>query len=98
MLIVSLVLLLCTFTNDFLLVNNLTFQEVTLYSHLIDILIFFMRQPEIKTRNLIHEESLAPRIAQLLRVPQKHLKLSELPVPFLALQIANSFEPLSQSP
>jgi protein phosphatase-4 regulatory subunit 3 len=58
-------------------VNDLTFQEVTLYSHLVDILTFFVRQHLFRTRNSIQSESLAPRVAQLLVVPQKHLKLGE---------------------
>ncbi|KOS37686.1 hypothetical protein ACN38_g11509 [Penicillium nordicum] len=58
--------------------NDLTFQEVTLYSHLVDILTFFVRQHLFRTRNSIQSESLAPRVAQLLRVPQKHLKLVAL--------------------
>ncbi|EAW12839.1 SMEK family protein [Aspergillus clavatus NRRL 1] len=59
-------------------VNDLTFQEVSLYSHLVDILTFFVRQHLYRSRNVIHSESLAPRIAQLLRIPQKHLKLTAL--------------------
>ncbi|CAG8224360.1 unnamed protein product [Penicillium nalgiovense] len=58
--------------------NDLTFQEVTLYSHLVDILTFFVRQHLFRTRNSIQSESLAPRVAQLLRAPQKHLKLVAL--------------------
>ncbi|KAJ5919702.1 hypothetical protein N7454_009537 [Penicillium verhagenii] len=58
--------------------NDLTFQEVTLYSHLADILTFFVRQHLFRTRNAIHSESLAPRVAQLLTAPQKHLKLVAL--------------------
>lgn len=57
--------------------NDLTFQEVALHSHLVDILTFFVRQHLYRSRNVIHNEALAPRIAQLLKVPQKHLKLSE---------------------
>lgn len=57
--------------------NDLTFQEVTLYSHLVEILTFFVRQQQYRARNAIHNESLAPRVAQLLKAPQKHLKLSE---------------------
>jgi len=56
-------------------VNDLTFQEVTLYSHLADILTFFVRQHLFRTRNAIHSEQLAPRVAQLLKAPQKHVKL-----------------------
>ncbi|RHZ74226.1 hypothetical protein CDV55_105636 [Aspergillus turcosus] len=58
--------------------HDLTFQEVSLYSHLVDILTFFVRQHLYRSRNVIHNEALAPRIAQLLRVPQKHLKLTAL--------------------
>ncbi|QVM11933.1 Platinum sensitivity protein [Coccidioides posadasii str. Silveira] len=58
--------------------GNLTFQEVALFSHLVDILTFFVRQHLFRSRNLMHAESLAPRIAQLLTVPQKHLKLTAL--------------------
>ncbi|KAL1878993.1 Platinum sensitivity protein [Paecilomyces lecythidis] len=58
--------------------NDLTFQEVSLYSHLVDILTFFVRQHLFRSRNFIHEEALSPRVAQLLTVPQKHLKLTAL--------------------
>ncbi|KAJ5089144.1 hypothetical protein N7532_007828 [Penicillium argentinense] len=58
--------------------NDLTFQEVTLYAHLVDILTFFVRQHLFRTRNAIQSESLAPRVAQLLKAPQKHLKLVAL--------------------
>ncbi|PLB53648.1 DUF625 domain protein [Aspergillus steynii IBT 23096] len=58
--------------------HDLTFQEVALHSHLVDILTFFVRQHLYRTRNVIHNEALAPRIAQLLKVPQKHLKLTAL--------------------
>ncbi|KAH8433234.1 SMEK family protein [Aspergillus melleus] len=58
--------------------NDLTFQEVALHSHLVDILTFFVRQHLYRSRNVIHNEALAPRIAQLLKVPQKHLKLTAL--------------------
>ncbi|KAL1967700.1 hypothetical protein VTN77DRAFT_2957 [Rasamsonia byssochlamydoides] len=58
--------------------NDLTFQEVSLYAHLVDILTFFVRQHLFRSRNFIHSESLTPRVAQLLTVPQKHLKLTAL--------------------
>ncbi|RAL02133.1 SMEK family protein [Aspergillus ibericus CBS 121593] len=58
--------------------RDLTFQQVALYSHLVDILTFFVRQHLYRSRNVIHSESLAPRIAQLLAVPHKHLKLTAL--------------------
>ncbi|GAT29681.1 DUF625 domain protein [Aspergillus luchuensis] len=62
--------------NDHL--RNLSFQDVALYSHLVDILTFFVRQHLYRSRNVIQNESLAPRIAQLLTVPHKHLKLTAL--------------------
>ncbi|GLA60963.1 platinum sensitivity protein [Aspergillus tubingensis] len=58
--------------------RNLSFQDVALYSHLVDILTFFVRQHLYRSRNVIQNESLAPRIAQLLTVPHKHLKLTAL--------------------
>lgn len=59
------------------IVNDLTFQEVTLYAHLVDILTFFVRQHLFRTRNSIQSENLAPRVTQLLAAPQKHLKLGK---------------------
>ncbi|KAE8148582.1 protein putative to be [Aspergillus avenaceus] len=58
--------------------HDLTFQEVALHVHLVDILTFFVRQHLYRTRNVIHNDGLAPRVAQLLKVPQKHLKLTAL--------------------
>ncbi|KAE8161349.1 component of IIS longevity pathway SMK-1-domain-containing protein [Aspergillus tamarii] len=58
--------------------SDLKFQEVALYAHLVDILTFFVRQHLYRSRAVIHNEALAPRVAQLLTVPQKHLKLIAL--------------------
>ncbi|BAE62364.1 unnamed protein product [Aspergillus oryzae RIB40] len=58
--------------------SDLKFQEVALHAHLVDILTFFVRQHLYRSRAVIHNEALAPRVAQLLTVPQKHLKLSKL--------------------
>ncbi|KAK2848488.1 hypothetical protein FQN49_005676 [Arthroderma sp. PD_2] len=58
--------------------SNLTFQEVSLFAHLVEILTFFVRQHPIRSRSFIREESLIPRVAQLFTVPQKHLKLMAL--------------------
>ncbi|KAL4884115.1 component of IIS longevity pathway SMK-1-domain-containing protein [Aspergillus karnatakaensis] len=58
--------------------HDLTFQQVALYSHLVDILTFFVRQHLYRCRNVIQNERLAAHITQLLRVPQKHLKLTAL--------------------
>ncbi|KAF5863094.1 Platinum sensitivity protein [Aspergillus alliaceus] len=57
---------------------DLTFQDVALYAHLVDILTFFVRQHLYRSRAVIHNEGLAPRVAQLLKVPEKHLKLTAL--------------------
>ncbi|KAL3495939.1 component of IIS longevity pathway SMK-1-domain-containing protein [Aspergillus germanicus] len=57
---------------------DLTFKDVALYSHLVDILTFFVRQHLYRCRNVIQNERLAAYITQLLRVPQKHLKLIAL--------------------
>jgi protein phosphatase-4 regulatory subunit 3 len=68
-------------TRDFwltrFLVNDLTFQEAALYSHLVDILTFFIRQHVFRSQGFMHEEFLAPKVAQLLTVSQKHLKLGQ---------------------
>ncbi|KAL2812580.1 component of IIS longevity pathway SMK-1-domain-containing protein [Aspergillus granulosus] len=57
---------------------DLTFRDVALYSHLVDILTFFVRQHLYRCRNVIQNERLAAYVTQLLRVPQKHLKLTAL--------------------
>ncbi|KAM5442761.1 Platinum sensitivity protein [Microsporum ferrugineum] len=58
--------------------SNLSFQEVSLFAHLVEILTFFVRQHPIRSRSFIREEALIPRVAQLFTVPQKHLKLMAL--------------------
>ncbi|KAI9372522.1 DUF625 domain protein [Aspergillus egyptiacus] len=58
--------------------HNLTFQDVALYSHLVDILTFFVRSHLYRCRNVIQNERLAAHITLLLKVPQKHLKLTAL--------------------
>ncbi|KAL2835512.1 component of IIS longevity pathway SMK-1-domain-containing protein [Aspergillus pseudoustus] len=57
---------------------DLTFKDVALYSHLVDILTFFVRQHLYRCRNVIQNERLAAYVTLLLRVPQKHLKLTAL--------------------
>ena len=47
-----------------------------LFSHLVEILMFFIRQHLFRSKYFILTEGLAARIAQLLSCPQKHLKLS----------------------
>lgn len=58
-------------------VHDLTMQEVSLFNHLIEILMFLIRQHLFRSKYFIFSEGLAARIAQLLSCPQKHLKLSE---------------------
>ncbi|KAI9676158.1 MAG: Platinum sensitivity protein [Caeruleum heppii] len=58
--------------------RNLTIQEVSLFSHLVEILCFFVRQHLFRSKYFILGEGLASRIAQLLSCPEKHLKLTAL--------------------
>ncbi|WEW56424.1 Platinum sensitivity protein [Emydomyces testavorans] len=71
--------------------DNLCFQEVALFSYLVDILTFFVRQHLFRSRNFMHMESLAPRVAQLLTVPQKHLKLIALKFFRMLISIQDTF-------
>jgi protein phosphatase-4 regulatory subunit 3 len=59
-------------------VQNLTVQEVSLYSHLVEVLCFFVRQHAYRSKFFLIKENLAARIAQLLACPEKHLKLTAL--------------------
>ncbi|MCJ1473946.1 Platinum sensitivity protein [Lambiella insularis] len=59
-------------------VQDLTFQEVSLFIHLIEILMFFIRQHLYRNKFFMAAEGLPSRIAQLLACPQKHLKLTAL--------------------
>ena len=58
--------------------SNFSYQEVSLHSHLVEILTYFVRQHSMRSRHFVLSEHLAPRAAQLLRVPQKPLKLTAL--------------------
>lgn len=58
--------------------KNFTYQEVSLFSYLVEILSFFIRQHSMRSRPFILSENLALRVAQLLQVPQKPLKLTAL--------------------
>lgn len=57
--------------------TDMTFNEISTLSHLVEILCFFMRQHNYRSKYFILSEGIHSRIAQLLRVPQKHLKLSK---------------------
>ncbi|KAI9852579.1 MAG: Platinum sensitivity protein [Thelocarpon superellum] len=59
-------------------VRNFSIQEVSLFSHLVEILCFFIRQHQFRSKFFILAEGLASRIAQLLSCPEKHLKLTAL--------------------
>lgn len=62
-----------------LLVTDLSFQEISLFHHLIEILMFLIRYHLFRSKIFIFSEGLPARIAQLLACPQKHLKLSKFP-------------------
>ena len=57
--------------------SNLTPIEVALYSHLIELLNFFVRQHVYRSKYFIISNNLASRVAQLMSCPEKHLKLSK---------------------
>ncbi|KAF1990966.1 DUF625-domain-containing protein [Aulographum hederae CBS 113979] len=58
--------------------TGLTIQEVALYSHLIEVLCFFIRCHSFRSKYFILSEGLAVRVAQLMSCPEKHLKLNAL--------------------
>ncbi|KAF2235807.1 DUF625-domain-containing protein [Viridothelium virens] len=58
--------------------SNLTVQEISLYSHLVEVLCFFVRQHSFRSKYFILSEGLASRVAQLMACPEKHLKLGAL--------------------
>ncbi|KAF2144112.1 uncharacterized protein K452DRAFT_153248 [Aplosporella prunicola CBS 121167] len=58
--------------------DDLTIQEVSLYSHLVEVLCFFIRQHSYRSKYFILSEGLASRVAQLMACPEKHLKLTAL--------------------
>lgn len=57
---------------------DFTVQEVSLFVHLIEILCFFIRQHQHRSKYFVLTENLSQRIAQLLGCTEKHLKLSKL--------------------
>lgn len=57
---------------------GLPVQETSLYTHLIEILCFFVRQHTYKSKLFILAENLHSRVAQLLSCPQKYIKLMAL--------------------
>ncbi|KAF2789199.1 DUF625-domain-containing protein [Melanomma pulvis-pyrius CBS 109.77] len=58
--------------------EELTIQQVSLYSHLVEVLCFFIRQHSFRSKHFIVSEGLTARVAQLMDCPEKHLKLTAL--------------------
>ncbi|KAH7065858.1 component of IIS longevity pathway SMK-1-domain-containing protein [Paraphoma chrysanthemicola] len=58
--------------------DDLSMQEVSLYAHLVEVLCFFIRQHNFRSKYFILSEGLAARVAQLMDCPEKHLKLTAL--------------------
>jgi protein phosphatase 4 regulatory subunit 3 len=58
--------------------QDFTYQEVSLHTHLVEILTYFVRSHSIRSRHFVLSEKLSARVAQLLRVSQKPLKLTAL--------------------
>ncbi|MCJ1458189.1 Platinum sensitivity protein [Mycoblastus sanguinarius] len=58
--------------------SDITFHEVQLFNHLVEIIIYLSRTHQFRSKYYIFTEGLASRIAQLLSAPQKHLKLTAL--------------------
>lgn len=56
---------------------NFTVQEVSLFAHLVEILCFFIRQHQHRSKYFVMAENLGRRVSQLLRCPEKHLRLSK---------------------
>lgn len=52
--------------------------EVSLYSHLVETLCFFVRQHSYRSKYFLLSENLPSRVAQLLSSPEKHLRLTAL--------------------
>ena len=58
--------------------QDLTYQEVSLHTHLVEILTYFVRSHSIRSRHFVLSETLPARVAQLLQVSQKPLQLTAL--------------------
>lgn len=57
-------------------VNNLSVPECALFSHLIEVLCFFLRQYLNRSRFFLLTDNVAARVAQLMSCPEKYLQLS----------------------
>jgi protein phosphatase 4 regulatory subunit 3 len=58
--------------------QDFTYQDVSLHTHLVEILTYFVRSHSIRSRHFVQSEKLPSRVAQLLQVPQRPLKLTAL--------------------
>ncbi|KAF8242662.1 DUF625-domain-containing protein [Wilcoxina mikolae CBS 423.85] len=58
--------------------TGLPIAEVSLYSHLVETLCFFVRHHSYRSKYFLLTENLPSRVAQLLGCPEKHLKLTAL--------------------
>nr|POE52334.1 uncharacterized protein CFP56_70253 [Quercus suber] len=58
--------------------HDLTVQETSLFTHLVEVLCFFVRQHQYKSKLFILGEKVHARVAQLLQCPQKYMKLTAL--------------------
>ena len=57
---------------------GMSVQETSLYTHLVEVLCFFVRQHNHDSKLFILSEHMHPRVAQLLACPQKYMKLTAL--------------------
>ena len=71
--------------------QDISYQEVSLFSYLVEILTFFVRQHSMRSRPFVLSEDLAARVAQLLQVPQKPLKLTALKFFRTAISLQDQF-------
>ncbi|KAK6372208.1 Platinum sensitivity protein [Lithohypha guttulata] len=55
---------------------NMSYQEVTLFSYIVEILTFFIRQHSLRSRPFVAADGLTARVAQLLLAPQKSVRLT----------------------
>lgn len=58
--------------------SDLSVHQVNLYTHLVEVLCYFIRQHSFRSKYFILSEGLASRVAQLMRCPVKHLQLASL--------------------
>jgi protein phosphatase 4 regulatory subunit 3 len=58
--------------------HDLSYQEVSLHTHLVEILTYFVRSHSTRSRHFVLSEQLPAQVALLLQVSQKSLKLTAL--------------------